>query len=127
MSVTVTSWVQVAVSPELSVTVQVTVVAPIGNVAGALLVTEATPQLSAVTGVPSKTPLAVQSPASVFTFTAAGHEIVGFSLSVTITLNTQSVVPQLFAAVTVTVVVPTLKDEPEPDPFPLPAVAPENE
>jgi hypothetical protein len=54
-STTITVCVAVAVFPLLSVTVQVTVVAPKGNTAGALLVTEATPQLSAVNGVPRLT------------------------------------------------------------------------
>ena len=85
ISVTVTFWLQVAILPEPSVTVQVTTVTPIGNRAGALLVTEATAQLSAVTGTPNTTPLAVHSPASVFTATFAGQVIVGFSISVTVT------------------------------------------
>ena len=67
-----------AVLPLLSVTVQVTTVIPIGYTAGPLLVTLATPQLSAVTGAPNTTPLAVHMPASVFTATSAGQVIVGF-------------------------------------------------
>ena len=70
--------------PALSVTVHVTVVVPIGKVAGALLVTEATPQLSAVAGAVSTT-VAKHEPAFVFAFTAAAHVIVGFWLSVTVT------------------------------------------
>ena len=77
-SVTVTFWLQVAVLPDPSVTVQVTTVTPIGYTAGPLLVTEATPQLSAVTGAPNTTPLAVQIVGSVFTATSAGQVIVGF-------------------------------------------------
>ena len=69
---------QVAVLPERSVTVHVTVVAPTGKVAGALLVVEATPQLSDVVGEPSDTEDAVQSPASAFTVTFAGQVMVGF-------------------------------------------------
>jgi hypothetical protein len=48
----------VAVFPDPSVTVHVTVVVPNGKVAGALLVTAATVQLSAVVGTPSETPVA---------------------------------------------------------------------
>src|SRR5205814_1690248 len=84
-SVTVTFWLHVAVLPEPSVTVQVTTVTPSGKVTGALLVTEATEQLSAVTGAPSATPDAVQMPASVLTATADGHVIVGLMTSVTVT------------------------------------------
>ena len=67
-----------AVFPLKSVTVQVTTVMPIGYTAGPLFVTEATPQLSAVTGAPNTTPLAVHKPGSVFTVTSAGQVIVGF-------------------------------------------------
>ena len=86
LSVTVTICVAVAVLFDPSVTVQVTVVLPSGNVAGALLVTLATEQLSAVVGVPRATPDAVQMPASELTLTAAGAVIVGFWLSVTVTI-----------------------------------------
>ena len=61
LSVTVTNCVAVAVFPELSVTVQVTVVFPNGKAAGALLVNEATEQLSPVVGVPRAKPVAVQA------------------------------------------------------------------
>ena len=70
--------------PALSVTVHVTVVVPIGKVAGALLVTEATVQLSEVAGA-ARTTVAKQEPGFVFAFTAAAQVIVGFSLSVTVT------------------------------------------
>ena len=76
LSATVTSCVQVAVFPALSVTVQVTVVVPMGKVAGALLVTDATVQLSAVVGFVNET-VATQDPASVSTETLAAHEMVG--------------------------------------------------
>jgi hypothetical protein len=65
----------------MSVTVQVTVVAPELKIAGASLVTVATPQLSAVTGEPSTTPDAVQTPASGDTLTATGQVMLGCSLS----------------------------------------------
>ena len=56
---------------------------------------------------------------------SAGQVIIGGILSVTTTLNEQLVEPQLFVAVSVTTVVPVLKDEPLPLPLPLPVVAPE--
>ena len=62
--------------PLLSVTVHITVVSPIGKAEGALLVTDATPQLSVVTGVPRSTPVAVQ-PLLVVAVTFAGQVIVG--------------------------------------------------
>ena len=51
ISITVTNCMHVAILPESSVTVQVTMVSPIGNMAGASLATEATPQLSFEGGV----------------------------------------------------------------------------
>ena len=85
LSETVTVWLQVALFPLLSVTVQVTVVTPIGKAAGALLVTEATPQLSEVTGVPRATPVAVH-PVLVVAVTLRGQLIVGGTLSETVTV-----------------------------------------
>jgi hypothetical protein len=60
------------------------VVLPNGNAAGALLVTEATEQLSAVVGVPKETPVAVH-PVLVVADRAEGAVMVGFTLSVTVT------------------------------------------
>src|SRR5439155_10281455 len=57
-SLTVTICVAVAGLPLLSVTVQVTVVSPLRNSAGASLETLATAQLSPVTGLPRSTPVA---------------------------------------------------------------------
>lgn len=106
LSITVTNWVAVAVLPDPSVTVHVTVVAPNGNAAGALLVTEATEQLSLVVGVPNETPVAVQ-PEFVVTFLAAGAVMLGFTLSVTVTICVAVVVlPLPSVTVHVTVVVP---------------------
>ena len=62
--------------PLLSVTVHIKVVSPSGNAEGALLVTDATPQLSAVTGVPRSMPVVVQ-PLLVVVVTFAGQVIVG--------------------------------------------------
>ena len=75
----------VAVFPEPSVTVQVTVVTSNGKAAGALLVTEATEQLSVVVGVP-KTTLVEVHPILVVPVVAEGAVIVGFTLSVTVTV-----------------------------------------
>jgi hypothetical protein len=58
LSTTVIVCVQLLVLPLLSVTVHTTLVAPGRNWAGALLVTEATPQLSLVLGLPRFTLLA---------------------------------------------------------------------
>ena len=76
VSVTVMVCVEEAVKPVASVTVQVTVVFPNGKVAGALFVTEATEQLSAVTGVP-KTTLVDVHPTLVVPVVAEGAVIVG--------------------------------------------------
>src|SRR5439155_14881160 len=76
-SSTVTSWVAVAVLPLASVTVQVTVVLPLGKLGGALLLTVDPGQLSAKVGLPSATPVATHRPASVLTITAAGAVMVG--------------------------------------------------
>ncbi len=59
-------------------------VVPNGNALGALLVTEATEQLSAVVGVPNETLVAVQ-PELVVTFLFDGAVMVGLTLSVTVT------------------------------------------
>jgi hypothetical protein len=110
LSVTVTVCVAVAVFPDPSVTVHVTVVAPNGNVAGALFTVVATEQLSAVVGEPSVTPDAVQIPASAFTVTAVGAVIVGFWLSVTVTVCVAvAVFPEPSVTVHVTVVAPSGK------------------
>ena len=69
-----------------------TTVAPKGKIAGALFVTEATEQLSFVTGTPKATPLAVHNPASELTTTSIGQAIVGDSVSLIVTLNEQEVV-----------------------------------
>ena len=55
---------QVAGCPEASVTVQVTLVLPTGNEAGALFVMASTPQLSVAVGVSTKLTLAEHCPAS---------------------------------------------------------------
>ena len=86
LSTTVTVCVAVAVLPEPSVTVHVTVVSPSGKLFGASFVVEATLQLSSVVSLPSVTPVASHVPASTFTVTAAGAVIVGSILSTTVTV-----------------------------------------
>jgi hypothetical protein len=85
LSTTVTNCVVVEEFPEASVTVQVTVVLPSVNTEGALFVTEATEQLSAVVGTPKLTLNAEHVPLA-FTVTAAGAVIVGVMLSNTVTV-----------------------------------------
>src|SRR5437868_4604443 len=58
LSRTITVWVQVAVLPPASVTVQVTVLVPMGNWLGALLVRLNPGQLSVTVGLPRFTPVA---------------------------------------------------------------------
>ena len=106
-SSTVTICIQVAVFPEASVAVQVTVVLPKEKATGALLVTEATEQLSLATGVTNTTPVAVH-PLFEATCTLAGQFMVGFSLSVTVTVWLQGIetFPFWSVAVQTTVVLP---------------------
>lgn len=68
-----------AVLPAPSVTVHITVFTPTVKLEGALLVTEATEQLSLVTGVPKFTLLTEieQTPADAFTETFTGAVMVG--------------------------------------------------
>jgi hypothetical protein len=73
---TTTNCWQVAVFPLVSDTVQVTTFVPAGKLLGALLVTLATPQLSAVTGVPRATLVALQ-PELAAMITVEGQVIVG--------------------------------------------------
>jgi hypothetical protein len=106
LSDTVTVWVHVLVLPALSTTVQVTVVTPIGKVAGALFVTDATAQLSDVTGDPRAT-VAKQEPRSVVAVMFEGQAIVGIWLSDTVTVWVHVLVlPAASTTVQVTVVTP---------------------
>ena len=103
-----TTCVAVAVLPDPSVTVQVTVVVPRGKLAGALFDAVAL-QLSAIVGVPRVTfaNAAAQVPESTFTFTAAGAVIVGSMLSTTVTVAVASCVfPLPSVAVNVTTFAP---------------------
>ena len=85
LSVTITVCAAVDVFPLPSVTVHVTVVLFNGKAVGASLVTLATEQLSAVTGMPNETDVAVH-PVLVVVFTVGGAIMVGLTLSVTITV-----------------------------------------
>jgi hypothetical protein len=70
-------------------------------------VTVATEQLSTVVGVPIDAMMALHELASAFTFTAAGHVIVGFWVSVTVITCVQvEVRPLASVTVHVTVVAP---------------------
>ena len=84
MSTTVTCWVHVAVKPEPSVTVQVTVVSPNGNVTGASFDTSATLQLSEVVGTPNATVASQFAAASTFSI-SEGQVIVGGVVSAIMT------------------------------------------
>jgi hypothetical protein len=86
LSTTVTICVAVAVFPLPSVTVHVTVVFPIGKELGALLLTLATEQLSAVDGEPKFTLIASHK-VFVPTFTFAGAIIVGLITSEPVTVT----------------------------------------
>jgi hypothetical protein len=115
LSTTVTVWVAVAVLPEPSVTVQVTVVFPNEKLVGASLVVLDTLQLSEVVGVPRLTfaKAVAHVPASTFTVTSVGAVITGTSLSSTVTSKEHTVeLPAASVTVAVTVVVPTAKTSP---------------
>ena len=104
LSTTDTVCVAVLIFPAPSVTVQVTVVEPAGKVVGALFVTEATEQLSAVMGVPKTTPVAEVQPVAI---TLAGAVMVGKTLSVTVTVCVAVFIfPAPSVTVQVTVVTP---------------------
>ena len=75
-SATCTTCAQVAVLPPLSVTVQVTVLVPVGNDAGRSFTTLKTPHASEVADVPREMPVAVH-PVFVPTFKFAGQVMVG--------------------------------------------------
>src|SRR6266481_1668974 len=87
-----------------------TVLVPTGKIAGALLVTVTTPQLSATVGAPRVTLVAPHIPGEAKAVTNVGQEIVGGWLSVTITVCGQvAVLPCESLTVQITVLVPTGK------------------
>src|SRR5216683_1401431 len=89
-----------------------TVLVPTGKIAGALLVTVTTPQLSATVGAPRVTLVAPHIPSEATTVTKAGQVIVGGWLSVTITSCGQMAVlvptGKIAGALLVTVTAPQL-------------------
>src|SRR6185369_3381270 len=107
---TTTSCWQMAMFPLLSVTVQVTRLVPAGKMAGALFVTDATPeQLSVVTGVPSATLVALH-PELADTTTLGGQVMAGGVRSRTTTSCWQlAEFPPTSVAVQVTIFVPSGK------------------
>src|SRR5206468_6155989 len=110
VSLTITVCGQVTLLPELSVTVQTTVLVPTGKSTGVLLATVTGPQLSATVGVPSETLVVPHRPGEAATVTSAGHEIVGGWVSLTITVCRQvTLLPELSVTVQITVFVPTGK------------------
>ena len=70
---------------------------------------------------------AEQLPSSLLTVTLAGHTIIGFSLSSTVTANEQlTECPLPSVAVYITVVTPRLNEVPLASVLPVPVVAPVN-
>ena len=76
----VTNWSQVEKFPQTSVAVQVTVVVPTGNIAGALLVITGIEQLSVAVAVPIFT-VPVHSPTPATPETSEGQVITGLITS----------------------------------------------
>ena len=109
-SLTVTLKVQLFVFPAASVAVAVTVVVPTGKTEpeAGLLTIVGTPQLSLPETVKFTT--AEQVPTGALTVISDGHEMVGSSSSVTVTVKLQVGPAEL---VQVTVVSPTPKKDPE--------------
>src|SRR5437763_8013455 len=107
LSRTIAVWVPVAVLPAPSVTVQVTVLVPMGNWLGALLVRAKPGQLSVTVGLPRFTPLAKHWFGSVLMVRSSGQAIVGFWWSRTITFWVQvAMLPLASVTVQMTVLVP---------------------
>lgn len=111
-----------------SVTFQFTMVVPFGKVeplavlAALVRVRKAPGQLSENVGF-AYVVTALHWPGSVLRVMFVGHTMLGFSRSLTVTVNTQVGAPQVLVVVTVTVVLPLLKFEPLPVQLPLPVVA----
>src|SRR5260370_1610237 len=76
LSVTITSCEHTAEFPSALLTVHLPLLVPTGKIAGALLVTVTTPQLSATVGVPRVTLVAPHKPGEAKTVTSVGQEIV---------------------------------------------------
>src|SRR5439155_13803051 len=101
VSLTVTFCAQLAVLVLVSVTVQVTMVTPFGNDAGALLLTLRMPQLSLATGVPRFTLVATHKPGEVLVTTSAGQVMLGGTFSST-TRAAGALVTELFTFAAIT-------------------------
>ena len=96
-----------AIFPEISVTVQVTVVLPTGKEAGASLLTISTIQLSEVVGAINVSEAASQTPRSAVTVVSLAQIIIGSISSITTISCVQlSILPLVSITVHVTVVVP---------------------
>src|SRR5437660_893424 len=94
----------------MSVTVQCTVVMPTGKLAGASLLTLATPQLSLVPGTPRFSPVMLHRPGAALVVMLAGHVMLGGWLSTTTMVCGQVLLlPPASVTVQVTIVVPTGK------------------
>src|SRR5437764_849739 len=99
----------VAVLPLVSVAVQITVLVPTGNEAGALLVTLMTEQLSETVGAVRMTLVALHEPRAANAFTLALVARNGAWVSLTMTrCSDVEVLPLESVAVQITVLVPTL-------------------
>lgn len=104
--------------------VHVTVVAPSGNVVGALLLTVAE-QLSDTVGVPSTTPVAVQPAAFAASVTFAGALMLGVWMSLTVTVKLHiAVLPAASVTVKALVVMPMGNVAPDGKPAVCAVVAP---
>jgi len=114
VSLTVTLKLQVAVLPEASVAVQVTLFVPFAKVEPlAGLHTLVTPGQLSVALTNQVTLEASQTPAVVFVTMLAGQVITGFSVSLTVTVKLQlAVLPEASVAVQLTVFVPFGKMKP---------------
>src|ERR1043166_5816226 len=116
LSTTITCCVHVLWLLLTSVAVQMTRLVPVPNVKspGASLTTVDTPQLSLVaSGTPRTTFEATHVPTVVFVSTLFGQVMLGGSLSLTIMVKVQLVVPQSLEAVQLTEFVPTGNALPE--------------
>jgi hypothetical protein len=115
VSLTVTVKVQLAVLPEASLTVQVTVVTPFGKLEPDAGLHNGVPtfgQLSVAVALAYVT-TAVQRFASVLAVLFAGQAITGACVSLTVMVNVQVSIRPSSVAVQVTVVVPFGKNDPE--------------
>jgi hypothetical protein len=91
LSVITTSCEQVAVFPFTSEAVQIIVVVPTGNVAGASFVTVAIPQLSVAVAIPIFTVLLEHKPGSVPAMIKPGQLIIGLSWSLIVIVKLHEV------------------------------------